>query len=57
VAIFQNSTEIYLKLAMKYRRLTREIAKIIPIDIFPLKDISSGIFLNEIITGEVIYER
>ena len=29
VAIFQNSTEIYLKLAMKYRRLTREIAKII----------------------------
>ena len=57
VAVFQNSKEIYIKLAMKYRKLTREIAKILPIDIIPLKDNSSGSFLNEITDGEVIYER
>lgn len=57
VAVFQNSKEIYLKLSMKYRKLTREIAKILPIDIIPLKDNSSGGFLNEITAGEVIYER
>ncbi len=57
VAIFQNSNEIYLNLSMKYRKLTREIAKIIPIDILPLKDNSTGSFLNEITEGEVIYER
>jgi predicted nucleotidyltransferase len=57
VAIFQNSKEIYLKLSLKYRKLTREIAKILPIDIIPLKDNFSGSFLNEITTGEVIYER
>lgn len=57
VAVFQNSKEFYLKLSMKYRKLTREIAKILPIDIIPLKDNSSGSFLNEITAGEVIYER
>ena len=57
VAIFQNSKEIYLNLAMKYRKLTREIAKTLPVDIIPLKDNSSGIFLNEIIAGEIIYEK
>jgi len=57
VAIFQDSKEIYLKLAIKYRRLTREIAKILPIDIIPLKSNATGIFLNEINSGEVIYER
>jgi predicted nucleotidyltransferase len=57
VAIFQNSKEIYLKLALKYRKLTREIAKIIPVDILPLKENSSGIFLNELKDGEIIYER
>jgi predicted nucleotidyltransferase len=57
VAIFQSSNEIYLKLSMKYRKLTREIAKIIPIDILPLKNNYSGIFINEINTGEIIYEK
>lgn len=57
IAIFQNSKEIYLKLSMKYRKLTREIAKIIPVDIIPLKDNCSGIFLNEIVAGEIIYEK
>lgn len=57
VAIFQDSQEIYLKLAMKYRKLTREIARIIPIDILPVKNNSSGVFMNEILLGEVIYEK
>lgn len=57
VAIFQNSKEMYLKLALKYRKLTRGIAKIIPVDIIPLKENSTGSFLNEIKAGEIIYER
>ncbi|GAB1450583.1 hypothetical protein MASR2M47_06390 [Draconibacterium sp.] len=57
VAIFQDSKEIYLKLAMKYRKLTRDIARILPVDIIPLKNNSSGNFLNEILSGEIIYER
>ncbi len=52
VAIFQDSKEIYLKLAMKYRKLTREIAKVLPIDIIPLKSNSTGVFLDEIIIYE-----
>ena len=58
VAIFQNSNEPYLKLALKYRKLTREISKIIPIDIIPIrKDISGSFILSEIEAGESIYER
>jgi len=57
VAIFQNSKEMYLKLALKYRKLTRGIAKIIPVDIIPLNENSTGSFLNEIKAGEIIYER
>ena len=58
VAIFQDSEEPYLSLAMKYRRLTREIAKNIPIDIIPLKvNAPVNSFLSEIEEGEVIYER
>lgn len=58
VAIFQNSNESYLNLAMKYRRLTRKIAKMIPLDIIPLKpDAKDNSFLSEIESGELIYER
>ena len=57
VAIFQDSKEIYLKLAMKYRKLTREIARIIPIDILPIKNNSSSIFMDEILSNEIIYEK
>lgn len=57
VAVFQNSKEKYLNLSLKYRKLTREIAKIIPLDIIPIKENSFGTFLNEINLGEVIYER
>jgi predicted nucleotidyltransferase len=58
VAIFQDSKESYLSLAMKYRRLTREISKSIPIDIIPIKsNASNNSFLSEIEAGELIYER
>ena len=58
VAVFQTSSEKYLPLAMKYRKKTRAIARIIPIDIIPLKtDANSETFMDEIAQGEVIYER
>ena len=58
VAVFQDSDEKYLPLAMKYRRKTRDIARIIPMDILPLKaGVQGEIFMDEIDRGEVIYER
>ena len=58
VAVFQDSNEKYLPLAMKYRRKTRDIARVIPMDIIPLKSGMKGeTFLDEIEHGEVIYER
>ncbi len=58
VAVFQDSDEKYLPLAMKYRRITRDIAHMIPMDIIPLKNgIEGEVFLDEIERGEVIYER
>ena len=58
LAIFQDSNESYLKLALKYRKLTRKISKTIPIDIIPLrKNISDSFILSEIEAGELIYER
>ena len=58
VAVFQDSDEKYLPLAMKYRRKTRDIARVIPVDILPLKvGVRDGIFVDEIEHGEVIYER
>lgn len=58
VAIFQESEEPYLPLAMKYRKRTRSVARKIPLDIFPLKSgVLTDPFLPEIDQGEVIYER
>ena len=58
VAIFQDSDEPYLTLAMKYRRLLRPIADRIPIDVIPVRpNAAGGQFLAEIHKGEVIYER
>jgi predicted nucleotidyltransferase len=58
VAVFQNSNEKYLPLAMKYRKKTRAIARIMPLDIIPLKaEAVSGTFMDEIAQGEIIYER
>ena len=58
VAIFQDSAETYLALAMKFRKKTRDISRAIPLDIIPLKsNIKNDPFLSEIETGELIYER
>jgi predicted nucleotidyltransferase len=58
VAIFQDSDEKYLPLAMKYRKKTRDIARIISIDIIPIrKDALSSFMIDEIEQGETIYER
>ncbi len=58
VAVFQDSNEKYLPLAMKYRKKTREIAHRIPLDILPLKaGVQGEVFIDEIERGEIIYER
>jgi len=58
VAVFQDSDSKYLPLAMKYRKKTREISRVIPLDIIPLKNgVKDGFFMDEIDGGEVIYER
>lgn len=58
VAVFQDSNEKYLPLALKYRRKTRSIAEKIPLDIFPLRlDAGGSFFMDEISKGRVVYER
>ena len=58
VAIFQDSDEKYLPLAMKYRKKTRTILPAVVLDIFPLRaDAKKEFFMDEIAQGEVIYER
>jgi predicted nucleotidyltransferase len=58
VAVFQDSGEDYLTLAMKYRRLTRPIARLLPLDILPIRmGTADGVWTQEIGEGEVVYER
>jgi predicted nucleotidyltransferase len=58
IAVVQNSSENYLPLALKYRKLIRNIAKEIPIDIFPvLEKNGNNFFIKEVASGEVIYAR
>ena len=39
------------------RRLTRKIARILPLDVIPIKANADNVFVNEIEAGEIIYER
>ncbi len=58
LAVFQNSDDEYLTLAMRYRRDLRPIARRIPIDVIPLKaGVTADPFLREIERGETVYER
>ena len=58
IAVFSSSHDNYLTLALNYRKSLRDLTKIIPLDVIPLKtDIRDCSFLNEINSGEVIYER
>ncbi len=58
IAVVQNSSDNYLTLALKYRKLIRNITKEIAVDIFPIVRKNENVFFkNEIETGEVIYAR
>jgi hypothetical protein len=57
IAIFQNSCQTYLTLALKYRKLLRPLYSFFPIDVIPLRSDAQGSFINEIMCGEVIFER
>lgn len=56
IAVFHDSNDKYLSLSLKYRKLMRNIAKILPVDVLPLKSNARGVFLSEINSGELIYE-
>lgn len=57
IAVFQDSDEGYYPLARKYRRKLRNIARMIPLDVIPLRpNPEQGPFLGEIEKGEVVYE-
>ncbi len=58
IAVFQNSSDSYLTLALRYRKMIREISKQIPVDIIPIKsDAINNFLIDEIEEGEVIYEK
>lgn len=58
IAVFQESKEAYLPLALKYRRKLAPVSEKIPIDVIPVRPRPiHGTFLEEIERGEVIYER
>ena len=57
LAIFEDSNKDYLTISLKYRKLLRDEGKIIPLDILPIKPDASGMFLEEIEKGRVIYEK
>ncbi len=58
IAVVQNSSDNYLTLALKYRKLIRDISKEIAIDIFPIVDRNkNSFFTTEVASGEVIYAR
>jgi predicted nucleotidyltransferase len=58
IAVVQNSSENYLPLALKYRKLVRNITKEIAVDIFPvLERNDNNFYTKEVAPGEVIYAR
>jgi predicted nucleotidyltransferase len=57
IAIIQNSNDNFLTLSLKYRKVLRDLSKMIPLDIIPIKQNSKGVFLEEINKGQVVYER
>ncbi len=57
IAIIQNSNDNFLTLSLKYRKVLRDLSKIIPLDIIPIKQNSNGVFLEEINKGQIVYER
>jgi predicted nucleotidyltransferase len=59
VAVFCDSKDDYLTLALALRKKLRGLSRIIPIDLLPISipyD-SAALFLQEINKGEVVYEK
>ena len=58
VAVFQDTHQPYLPLALKYRKDVRPVSRKITVDIFPIKiGVKNDSFLSEVERGEVVYER
>jgi predicted nucleotidyltransferase len=57
VAVFVDEGQKYIPLAQKLRRLARPVSASIPLDIIPVRPNATGVLLDEIATGEVVYER
>ena len=57
IAIIQNSNDNFLTLSLKYRKVLRDLSKLIPLDIVPIKQNSTGSFFDEINKGQIVYER
>jgi len=57
IAIVQNSNDNFLTLSLKYRKVLRELSKVIPLDIVQIKENTNGVFMNEINKGQIVYER
>jgi uncharacterized protein len=58
IAVFQNSDQAYIPLALKYRKKMRPLSRKIALDIIPFKENLEGSqFLLEVNSGEKIYER
>ncbi len=56
IAVVQNSSENYMTLALRYRKLIRNISREIAVDIFPIVEKNdNSFFRNEVSNGEVIY--
>ncbi len=58
IAIFQDTDETYLPLALKYRRLLHSVSLRIPLDVIPVRPnpLPTALF-QEIEKGELIFER
>jgi predicted nucleotidyltransferase len=58
VAVFQDSSEGYLELALKYRRMTRQVARRIPVDILPISPNAQpdAVMMKQILGGVTVYE-
>lgn len=57
IAVFQDTDDPYLPLALKYRRMAKSVSDSIPLDIVPVRPGASGPMMDEIGKGEIIYER
>ena len=57
IVVFQDSDETYYPLAMKYRLVLRDVARVTPLDVIPVRpNPERSPSMQEIEKGEVLYE-